>query len=153
MVTRESLSYACGYAGNPCGYVSYAVTRWFVTLTRGGSIPPFNKIRLSRERYQTWRNRVTHVTTGLSGVTARVTISFTRNQKEMSVQKEEKAEWLKKNLPTVAGVVDEFAAAFGRENLRVTYASENGHTLGQAFVAVDGVKLSETSISGSLVAR
>jgi hypothetical protein len=39
--------------------------------------------------------------------------------------------WLKQNLPTVSGVVDEFASAFGRSNFTVTYASEDGHVLGK----------------------
>lgn len=39
--------------------------------------------------------------------------------------------WLKTNLPTVAKVVEAFADAFGRENIRVAFASENGHVIGQ----------------------
>ena len=43
----------------------------------------------------------------------------------------DKSAWLRENLPVVASVVDQFAEAFGRENLRVVYASENGHVLGK----------------------
>ena len=57
----------------------------------------------------------------------------------------DKQQWLRENLPEVAGVVAEFAAEFGRENVRVTYASENGHVLGK-LVELDGVKLSETVV-------
>ena len=38
---------------------------------------------------------------------------------------------LRENLPTVAAVVDQFAAAFGRSNFSVSYASEAGHVLGK----------------------
>lgn len=38
---------------------------------------------------------------------------------------------LRESLPTVAAVVDQFAAAFGRSNFSVSYASENGHVLGK----------------------
>lgn len=56
----------------------------------------------------------------------------------------DRQEWLRENLPVVAGVVDQFAEAFGRENLRVVYASENGHVIGKP--GPDGVKLSETGV-------
>lgn len=56
----------------------------------------------------------------------------------------DKSAWLRENLPAVAGVVDQFAQAFGRENLRVVYAMENGHTIGKP--GPDGVKLSETGV-------
>ena len=46
-------------------------------------------------------------------------------------QAKDRREWLRDNLPTVAAVVDDFAAAFGRDNVRVTYASEAGHVLGR----------------------
>lgn len=38
---------------------------------------------------------------------------------------------LRESLPTVAAVVDQFAAAFGRSNFSVSYASEAGHMLGK----------------------
>lgn len=57
---------------------------------------------------------------------------------------DEKAAWLRQNLPVVAGVVDEFAAVFGRENIRVVHAAENGHEFGKR--GPDGVKLSETNV-------
>jgi hypothetical protein len=38
---------------------------------------------------------------------------------------------LRESLPTVAAVVDRFAAAFGRSNFSVSYASEAGHVLGK----------------------
>ena len=41
--------------------------------------------------------------------------------------------WLRDNLPTVAAVVDDFASAFGRANIRVTYASECGHRFGKPY--------------------
>ena len=43
---------------------------------------------------------------------------------------EDKTAWLHRELPGVAAMVDGFAAAFGRENIRVTYAKENGHEIG-----------------------
>ena len=52
--------------------------------------------------------------------------------------------WLKENLPVVAGMVDQFAEAFGRENLRVVYASENGHVIGKP--GPDGVRMSDTVV-------
>lgn len=51
---------------------------------------------------------------------------------------------LRENLPTVAAVVDQFAAAFGRSNFAVVFASENGHVLGKR--GPDGVRLSETLV-------
>lgn len=42
----------------------------------------------------------------------------------------DKTAWLRSELPAVAGLVDGFATAFGRENIRVTYAKENGHEIG-----------------------
>jgi hypothetical protein len=43
----------------------------------------------------------------------------------------DRQEWLRENLPTMASAVDEFALAFGRSNLTVTYAKEAGHVLGK----------------------
>jgi hypothetical protein len=51
---------------------------------------------------------------------------------------DDRSKWLKQNLPTVASVVDEFALAFGRSNLRVVYAEEAGHVLGKR--SVDGLE-------------
>jgi len=42
----------------------------------------------------------------------------------------ERRVWLRENLPTIASVVDEFADAFGRDQVRVTYAAEGGHVIG-----------------------
>lgn len=44
---------------------------------------------------------------------------------------EDKTTWLRRELPIVAALVDDFASAFGRENIRVNYASENGHEVGR----------------------
>lgn len=55
----------------------------------------------------------------------------------------DKTAWLRDNLPTVAAVADAFAAEFGRDGFKVTFASESGHVIGKPF-AGDGVKLSET---------
>lgn len=51
----------------------------------------------------------------------------------------DRQQWLRENLPTVASVVDQFAAAFGRSNLKVAYASEGGHVLGKESVFEAGV--------------
>lgn len=49
--------------------------------------------------------------------------------------------WLRENLPTVASVVADFSAAFGRENFSVAYASENGKALGKKSSDDDGVSV------------
>lgn len=61
---------------------------------------------------------------------------------------EDKTAWLRRELPTVAGLVDDFAAAFGRENIRVTFASENGHEIGRRAPHSDerAIKLSDTIV-------
>jgi len=46
---------------------------------------------------------------------------------------------LRENLPTVAAIVDQFAAAFGRSNFSVSYASEAGHVLGKESAEAVGV--------------
>jgi len=56
-----------------------------------------------------------------------------------------KTEWLRENLPVVAGIVTAVATEFGRDGFKVTFASENGHVLGRRFEG-DGVKLSETLV-------
>lgn len=61
------------------------------------------------------------------------------------VDQTDKSAWLRENLPTVAGVVAAFGAEFGRDGIRVTFASEAGHVLGKR-VDGDGVKLSETMV-------
>jgi len=43
---------------------------------------------------------------------------------------DERRVWLRENLPTIASVVDEFADAFGRDQVRVTYAAEGWHVIG-----------------------
>lgn len=59
----------------------------------------------------------------------------------------ERQAWLRENLPTVAGVVDQFALAFGRSNFSVVYAKENGNALGkESGLFGTGVKLSETVV-------
>lgn len=143
LVTPKPISYADGYAANPRGYVSYAVTRPFPSphvrrRARGNCT-------FSRERYKTTCNRVTHVTTGLSGVTVRVTNAFSRNHKgfDMSeMSREEKRVWVNENMPTCAAVAASFREVFG--DVRMVYASENGHVLGTP--GPEGVKLSETGI-------
>lgn len=50
--------------------------------------------------------------------------------------------WLRESLPTVASVVDDYSAAFGRSNFAVPFASENGHVLGKKS-GMSGLKLSE----------
>ena len=62
--------YACGYAANPCSYVSYAVSRVCAPHMRARETFSFFVFLLWVSQ---WRNRVTHVTAGLSGVTAGVT--------------------------------------------------------------------------------
>ena len=59
--------------------------------------------------------------------------------------------WLRGNLPTVAGVVDQFAAAFGRSNFSITYASENGHVLGKK-CELKGVPLSDCHVGKAAAA-
>jgi hypothetical protein len=46
---------------------------------------------------------------------------------------------LRQNLPTVAAIVDQFAAAFGRSNFSVKFASEAGHVLGKEGTEAAGV--------------
>lgn len=48
-------------------------------------------------------------------------------------------------MPTVASVVDDYSAAFGRSNFTVQFASENGHALGRKN-DMSGLKLSETVV-------
>lgn len=61
---------------------------------------------------------------------------------------EDKTAWLRRELPTVAALVDDFAAAFGRENIRVTYAKENGHEIGTRapHSAERAISLADTSV-------
>ena len=61
---------------------------------------------------------------------------------------DDKTDWLRRELPTVAALVDDFAAAFGRENIRVTYANESGHEIGTRapYSAERAVKLSDTLV-------
>lgn len=47
-----------------------------------------------------------------------------------SEKRNEAAEWLATNLPTVAAFATAMRAEFG--DVRLVYASENGHTLGKA---------------------
>ena len=49
---------------------------------------------------------------------------------------------VREKLPVCSGVAAAFKAAF--PELRMTYAAENGHTLGKR--GPDGVKLSETNV-------
>lgn len=56
----------------------------------------------------------------------------------------DRAAWVRENLPVCAAAAATFAAAF--PGCRMTYASENGHTIGQP--APRGIKLSET-VAGS----
>lgn len=70
MIFRQAsyTSYASGYAGNQHGYVSYAVTHAFPSPHTCGRARGEHHC-FSRERYKTMRNRVTHVTTVILGVT------------------------------------------------------------------------------------
>lgn len=52
------------------------------------------------------------------------------------------ADWVRQSLPACAAVAAAFKAQF--PGVRLTFASENGHTLGQR--GPDGVKLSETIV-------
>ena len=56
---------------------------------------------------------------------------------------DEKAAWVRQNLPTCAGIAQDFKNAFG--SVSMVFASENGHVLGRRFEG-DGVKLSETLV-------
>lgn len=62
----------------------------------------------------------------------------------------DRQQWLRDNLPVVTSVVDTFAQAFGRDNVKVTYASEAGHTIG-TLSGGDAVKLSETLVGPMVV--
>lgn len=108
-------------------------------------------VHFSRERHQTTCNRVTHVTTGISGVTVRVTNTFPRNHKGFETVKEdrnERAAWVNENLPACAAVAAAFKAEFG--DVRLVFASQNGHTIGQR--SPDGIPLSETLL-GPIVTK
>lgn len=63
----------------------------------------------------------------------------------------ERQQWLRENLPTVAAVVDDFAAVFGRDQVKVAYADEAGHVIGKP--SPDGVKLSEMQIGRMFASR
>lgn len=52
------------------------------------------------------------------------------------------AVWVREHLPTCAAVAAEFRAVFG--DVRMTYASENGHVIGKP--GTDGVMVSETVV-------
>lgn len=65
--------YACGYAANPCSYVSYAVTRVCAPHMRARARARSFSFLCFLLWVSQWRNRVTHVTAGISGVTAGVT--------------------------------------------------------------------------------
>lgn len=54
-------------------------------------------------------------------------------------------------MPVVASVVDEYKAVFGDDQVTVTYAKENGIEMGKK--GPEGIKLSETGISGSFVKK
>lgn len=54
---------------------------------------------------------------------------------------QDRTRWLRENLPVVASVVDEFAAEFGRESIKVVYAKEAGHEFGNP--GPDGVNLAD----------
>ena len=132
-VTPKRLGYACGYAANPRSYVSYAVTRHFDTCACTREAIPTTKNKSPREQIKTTCNRVTHVTTGLSRVTDRVTNTFPRNYERSVVMNEKNRDemqaWVKENLPACAAVANEFKAVFG--DVRLVYACENGHELGK----------------------
>lgn len=60
----------------------------------------------------------------------------------------DRAEWVRTHLPICAAAAATFAAAF--PGTRMTYASENGYTIGKP--TPSGVKLSDTAI-GSFSAQ
>jgi hypothetical protein len=64
----------------------------------------------------------------------------------MERSREEMQAWVKQNLPACAAIAADFKAVLG--DVRLVYASENGHQLGQR--GPDGVRLSDTQISGAL---
>lgn len=90
--------------------------------------------------YQVPRNRVTHVTTGVPGVTAGVTHVTTTIAKERRVSDEmdrqEKARAVRESFPTCAAAAAEFAAVF--PGTRMVFASENGLEIGRK--GPDGVR-------------
>lgn len=61
-----------------------------------------------------------------------------------SAGREDRAAWVRLNLPICAAVASEFAAVF--PGCRMTFASEAGHTVGKPTPA--GVRLSDTAIGG-----
>lgn len=62
-----------------------------------------------------------------------------------------RAEENRRRMPVVASVVDEYKAVFGDDQVTVTYAKENGIEMGKK--GPEGIKLSETGISGSFVKK
>ena len=61
---------------------------------------------------------------------------------------EDKAAWVRQNLPTCTQVAQEFKNVFG--SVSMVFASENGHAIGKPFVG-DAVKLSETLVGPMVV--
>ena len=62
-----------------------------------------------------------------------------------------RAEENRRRMPIVASVVDEFKSVFGDDQVTVTHAKENGIEMGKK--GPEGIKLSETVISGSYVKK
>ncbi len=60
----------------------------------------------------------------------------------MADDREQRAAWVRANLPECSAVAAAFRAEFG--DLRLVYASENGHVIGKP--GPGGVKLSETVV-------
>lgn len=63
--------------------------------------------------------------------------------------REAMAEQIRKLVPTCAAIAAQFRAEF--PEVRLVYASENGHTIGQR--SPDGVKLSETGVGPMALQR
>jgi hypothetical protein len=61
---------------------------------------------------------------------------------------EDKAAWVRQNLPTCATVAQDFKNAFG--DVSMVFASENGHMVGKRFTG-DGIKLSETLVGSMAI--
>lgn len=119
-----------------------------VTNTKNNSFTDQNK----------WRNRVTHVTTGILGVTDGVTNAFTRNydlllptplsrkknagnlKKGVGMGKEE----VRRLFPYCCAIADEYRRVFG-EDIKLVYVSESGRELGKR--GEPGVK---TALSGNV---
>lgn len=67
---------------------------------------------------------------------------------EKRIRDAERAEENRRTMPTVTAFVDEMKAAFGADQVRVTYASENGRAMGRKSTEV-GLPLSQIYLTPS----